>query len=310
MIIKKEKKNGVEIIHVKKDKTDEEMEKIANTLIKPASIHFIVKHDTDVYTEDGKLLLKFRKHKLPKAEITQFYDNVINFAKRTYSSNRGSTSASKNKNVYENPKVLSNIIGYMDSFSPSQKVLFKQLRKTINIIARECRFNVEYPEKYKQLIPLIQKIDHLYKKMLPTYYAKQVKKANQTYFRIPKTAFTTITTNVNFQTSIHKDKGDDAEGFGNLAVIENGKYSGAETCFPQYGIGVDVRNEDVLFMDVHQWHGNLPMIYDEKDAIRLSIVCYLRYRVWENTRKISRKVLDKHNKTVKSIKQPALEKGF
>ena len=303
MIIKKDKKNGIEIIHVKKDKTDEEMEKIANTLIKPASIHLIIKHDTDVYTEDDKLLLKFRKNKLPKAEIKQFYDNVIDFAKKSYSANRGSCSASKSKNVYENPKVFSNIIGYMDRFSPSQKALFKKQGKSIKIGARECRFNVDYPEKYKQLVPLIQKIDDLYKKMLPTYYAHQYKKAKQTHFRIPKTSFTTITTNVNFQTSIHKDKGDDRDGFGNLTVIEDGAYSGAETCFPQYGIGIDVRQGDMLFMDVHQWHANLPMIKKDKDAIRLSIVCYLRYNVWKNTRKISKKKLDQHNKTVKGIRK-------
>jgi hypothetical protein len=39
------------------------------------------------------------------------------------------------------------------------------------------------------------------------------RQANETHFRIGKTAFTTITTNVNFQTTVHTDKGDDAEGF-------------------------------------------------------------------------------------------------
>ena len=229
-VIKKEKKNGIDIIHVKKDKTDAEMDKIANTLIKPASIHLIIKEDADVYTEDNKLLLKFRKNKLTQGNIKKFYDNVINFAKKSYSCNRGSTSASKSKNVYENPKVFSNIIGYMDTFSPSQKVLFKQQGKSIKIVARECRFNTDYPEKYKQLVPLIQDIDLLYKKMVPEHYAKQYKKAKQTHYRVPKTSFTTITTNVNFQTSIQKDKGDDKEGFGNLTVSEEGPYTGAETC--------------------------------------------------------------------------------
>ena len=303
MIVKKEKKNGIEILYVKKDKTDEEMDKIKNTLVKSAYIHYIIKHDTDVYTaEDDKLILKFRKNKLPNTEINNFYENVIDFASKSYSSNRGSTSGSTHKNVRENPKIKTNIIGYMDSFSPKQKYLFKMQNKQIKINARECRFNVDYPEKYKKLIPLIQNIDLHYKKLLPTYYSKQIKKANQTYFRIPKTSFTTITTNVNFQTSIHKDKGDDEEGFGNLIVIEDGKYSGAETCFPQYGLGVDVRKGDILFMDVHQWHGNLPIISIDKDAIRLSIVCYLRYNVLKNTRKLSKKQLDNHNKSVKNIK--------
>jgi hypothetical protein len=303
MIIKKEKKNGITILHVRADKTDAEMEKIKSKLINPSTIKDFITDDTDVYTEDNRLLLKFRKNKLNKANIEQFFDNVINFAETSYSSNRGSASGSKNKNLKDNKKVYSNIIGYMDTFSPSQKMIMKQKKISLKFTARECRFNIDHPDKYNNLIPLVQDIDHFYKVLLPEYYAKQYKKASQTFFRIPKTSFTTITTNVNFQTSIHKDKGDDKDGFGNLSVIEEGEYSGAETCMPQYGIGVDVRTSDVLFMDVHEWHGNLPMIKKEKDAIRLSIVCYLRYNIWKNTQKVSKAQMIKHNKTIKNMKK-------
>jgi hypothetical protein len=303
MIIKRDKKNGINILHVRADKTDAEMDKIKNKLITRNIIKDIITDNTDVYTEDNRLLLKFRKAKLNKKSIKEFYDNVIEFAQKSYTTNRGSASASKKKNVSDNPKVFSNIIGYMDNFSPKQKYLLSQQNKSVKYNVRECRFNVDYPEKYKKLIPLVQDIDYYYKVLLPDYYAKQNKKANQTFFRIPKTSFTTITTNVNFQTSIHKDKGDDKEGFGNLSVIEHGDYSGAETCLPQYGIGVDVRTGDVLFMDVHEWHGNLPMVAKSKDTIRLSIVCYLRYNVWKNTLKVSKTQMIKHNKTVKNIKK-------
>ena len=302
MIIKREKKNGIDIIYVRADKTDAEMEKVKNKLLKRSAINDIIKNDTDVYTEDNRLLLKFRKNKLNKKKIEDFYDNVIDFAKKSYTTNRGSASGSSKKNVSDNPKVFSNVLGYIDNFSPKQKFLLKQQNKTVKYNVRECRFNVDYPEKYKNLMPLIQEIDDNYKELIPENYKKQLKKSNETYFRIPKTSFTTITTNVNFQTSVHKDKGDDEDGFGNLSVIENGKYDGAETCFPQYGIGVDVRNGDILFMDVHEWHGNLPMVSKSKDAIRLSIVCYLRYNVWKNTLNVTKKQMMKHNKTVKSIK--------
>ena len=303
MIIKKEKKNGIDILYVKKDKTDTEMDKLKNKYVTPSMIYDIIKKNTDVYDHDSnKLLLKFRKSKLLKKDVDEFYDNVIEFAKKSYSTNRGSASGSEKKNIKDNPKVFSNIIGYMDSFSPKQKYLARLKNQSLKYNARECRFNVDYPEKYKKLIPLVQKIDSEYKTLVPDYYRNQIKKANQTHFRIPKTAFTTITTNVNFQTSIHKDKGDDEEGFGNLTVLEHGSYTGSETCFPQYGIGVDVRSGDVLFMDVHQWHGNLPIKTENKDVIRLSIVCYLRYNVWKNTKNITKKQMIKHNKTVKNIK--------
>jgi len=273
-----------------------------NTFIKPHHIKKIIDHDADVYTEEGKLLLRFRKGALNARHIDTFYENIKDFAKNV-SSNRGGASGSKKISLGTNPKVMSNIFGYFDKWSASQKAIFKKWGKTPKVSVRECRFNQSYPEKYKQTIPLIQDVDELYEKLVPEQYKLQRKKANQTHFKIPNTAFTTVTTNINYQTSIHTDKGDDPEGFGNLAVIERGKYTGGETCFPQYGIGVDIRNGDILFMDVHQPHANLPIHKKEKDAIRLSIVCYLRLRIWQQTANKTRKFYESHNRTVRKMRR-------
>jgi len=301
MIIKKEKKGSVNIYHVDKDYDDAKMEKKLNTFIKPEHIKTIINEDTDVYTADGGLLLRFRKNALSNSEhIDEFYDNIIKFAKNT-SGNRGNATGSKKKHLSTNPRVMSNIFGFFDTWAPSQKLIFRRLNKTPKLTVRECRFNMNYPEQYKKTIPLIKDIDNQYEKLTPEQYKKQRAKANQTHFKIPDTSFTTVTTNVNYQTSIHTDKGDDVEGFGNLAVIDKGEYTGGETCFPQYGIGVDVRRGDILFMDVHQPHANLPIHKKTKDTIRLSIVCYLRNKVWLNTKNKSRRVYEQHNKTVKNM---------
>jgi hypothetical protein len=161
---------------------------------------------------------------------------------------------------------------------------------------------MDYPDNFKKLVPLIKEIDNYYKKFAPAEYAKQRRKANQTPFKITGTSFTTVTTNVNFQTAVHTDKGDDEEGFGNLVVIERGKYKGGETCFPQYGIGVDVRTGDVLFMDVHQPHANLPIEIEEPDTKRLSIVCYLRKNIWEQTKNKTKKFMIRHTNTLKRFR--------
>ena len=303
MIEKKEKKGNIMVYYVKKDYDDSKLSKILNKKLKRSDIKTIIDHDADVYTEDGKLLLRFRKNKLNEENIKDFYDNIINFAVNT-TSNRGSASGSKKKNVYDNPKIMTNIVGYFDKLSPQHKFKFKQLGKTLpKITVRETRFLQEYPEKFKKLIPLIKEIDKYYEQFVPENYGKQKKKANQTPFHIANTAFTTITTNVNYQTTVHTDKGDDSEGFGNLAVIEHGKYKGGETCFPQYGIGVDVRTRDIIYMDVHQPHGNLPIETETKDAKRLSIVCYLRKSIWEQTKGKTKKFMEKHNRTMKNIKK-------
>jgi len=301
MIIKTEEKNGIKVYTVKKDYDDAVMERKLNKFIKPEHIKTIIRDDADVFTEEGKLLLRFRKKVLNAEHTKDFYENIKAFAKNV-SSNRGNATGSKTRHIGTNPKVMSNIFGYFDRWSPSQKLIFKKLGKTPSVSVRECRFNQMYPEKYKKTIPLIQDIDRQYEKLTPDQYKAQRKKANETHFKIPDTSFTTVTTNMNYQTSIHTDKGDDEEGFGNLAVIEEGDYTGAETCFPQYGVGVDVRTGDILFMDVHEPHANLPMHKKDKDTIRLSIVCYLRKKVWLNSKNKTRKFYENHKRTMKNMK--------
>lgn len=301
MIIKTDKKE-VTVFYVEKDYPDEQLNNVLNSRLQRKDIDTIIEEDADVYTTDGKLLLRFRKNKLNPKNISQFYENIIQFAMKP-TSNRGSAFGSKSKNVYDNPKQLTNIIGYFDKFSPSQKRLLREQNKHIPVTARETRFNIDYPEKYKKVVPLVKEIDHFYKKYAPDQYRHQRKKADQTPFKISGTAFTTVTTNVNFQTTVHTDKGDDEDGFGNLAVIEKGKYSGGEICFPQYGIGVDVRTGDILYMDVHEAHGNLPIVLEDPDAKRLSIVCYLRKNIWEQTKHKTKRFMLQHNKTVKGLRK-------
>lgn len=302
MIIDKKKKGAVTVYNVKKDIDDEKFKKRLNKKIQRSQITDIITDDTDVYTEEGDLLLRFRKGKLNKKNMDEFYDNVIDFAK-TPTSNRGSASGSKHKNVRDNPQIMTNIIGFFDKLAPKQKYILGQQGIQLKTSVRECRFNMDNPEKYKKLLPLVKQIDEYYEQYIPDKYNLQRKKANQTPFKIDGTCFTTITTNVNFQTTLHTDKGDDDEGFGNLVVLEHGKYKGAETCFPQYGIGVDVRSGDVLFMDVHQAHANLPIVLEEPDAVRLSIVCYLRKNIWVKTKGKTKKFMKTHNDVIKNARK-------
>jgi hypothetical protein len=252
-----------------------------DTYIEKSDIKDLIEDDADVYTEDGKLLLRFRKKVIPQDKTKLFYDNVIDFTKQVLGS--------------DTPKAVPHIFGYFDTWQPSQKAI--PIKPIIEV--RECQFNRDYPDKYKNTMPFINEIDKLYKKLMPENYKIQRKKANQTYFKIPGTAFTTVAANINFQTKIHRDKKDDSNGFVNLEVIERGKYTGGETCFPQYGIGVNVRSGDVLIMDVQQPHGNLPINKKTEDAVRLSIICYLRNNIWLRTKNKTKRMFDKRNATLK-----------
>lgn len=279
------------------------MELEINKSVRKNLIKLVINENADVYGENGDLLLKFRKNALKINHTNMFYDNIIDYAKKTTTSNRSISNGEKGKNIATAKKVHSSIIGFFDLWAPSQKVKFKKLGLKIPIEIRETYFNTYYPDKFEKVVPLIKDIDTLYKKLLPKYYKNQCEKAREIPFKISNTTFTTATINVNYQTHIHKDAGDFNGGFGNLIVIEKGKYTGGETCFPQYGIGVNVRTNDILFMNVHEFHGNLPMKL-EKDAIRLSVVCYLREKIWARGKGKSKKFMEKHfkliNKTLKN----------
>ena len=295
---------GIKVYKVSKKLSDAKMDAMSGGSISSKSIDRIIDHDADVYTDDGKLLARFRKQTLPDKNVKLFYDNVIGFAKnKTY--NRGEMmGVDKGKRGYlsrNKEGIRTNIIGYMDGFSATQKIIMKRKGIASPMTIRESRFIIDYPDKWSKAQPLIRDIDKKYKSLIPAHYKKQMAKSRKMKFKIKGTSFTTVTTNVNVHTKIHKDKGDDEEGFGNLAVIENGEYSGGETCLPQYGVGFDVRSGDVLFMDVHEWHGNLPMKEITPGAIRLSIVCYLRTRIYDQEKKFDKTAKRKHMRFMKQL---------
>ena len=153
--------------------------------------------------------------------------------------------------------------------------------------------------------PLIQRIDKIFKKLIPDAHQRQLERADtKPHLKIPKTCFSTVTINRNFRTALHRDAGDFKGGFGNLTVVERGKYHGGYTLLPQYGFGINIRNNNFCAMDVHQWHSNTPIYETEEDRVfnetldldyhdnpavgteglykkytRISFVCYLREKI-------------------------------
>jgi hypothetical protein len=298
-IISKKMVNGVATYTVSKDMTDEETHKKGGLCLTPANSknYVILREDADVYTEDGAVLLRFRKEVLPKKDMDIFYDNVIKFAKSHKTTNRGMATGTKKgkRNILEGKGVASNILGYMDTWTVQHKYMFSQVgMKEIKPSVRRSYFSQSNYDNWLPMQSLVKHIDAQYKKLAPAQYKKQRAKADETYFKIKGTAFTTLTTNVNFNTCAHQDAGDDEEGLGNLVVLQRGDYEGGETCFIQYGVGVDVREGDFLLMDVHQLHANTKLKLKTPESIRLSIVSYLRTGIWKKTRTMTQKQAKQH----------------
>ena len=200
----------------------------------------------------------------------------------------------KKSRMKVNNQVASNPIGF-----------YEESKNFCKLPCRLTHFTRTNYQKYKEGLPFIQKISQMFQHLIPNAYEKQLEQANKKpHLKIPDTPFSTITINRNFRTALHRDAGDFKGGFGNLTVIERGKYHGGYTILPQFGVAVDVRTNDFLAMDVHQWHSNTPIYETEEDKefnqklepafkdnpevgtvgiyekyTRLTFVCYLREKI-------------------------------
>ena len=273
----------IPIYTVEKMLTDEETQDKLSKFLDEEDFPIVIKEDADVYNTEGDLLLRFRKNVLDEKIIDTAYEAMKDFIKNVTTDRGVASGSEKGLETGGKKPVMSNIMGYFDKWSISQRATFKRTGIKSPGPCRLCSFNAKNPEKWKQVVPLIQEIDAQYRKLCPKEYGSQRKAAKSTPFHVKGTAFSTLTTNLNFRTAVHTDKGDWPTGFGNLVVIERGaKYKGSYTGFPQYGVAVDCRTGDFLAMDVHQPHGNTPLIKTDETSQRISLVSYLRERIVEN----------------------------
>ncbi len=316
--------------------TDEQISNKEGEWIDVDSLKYpVIDKDIDVYYYENnrkKLLLKFRKKKINSSLCEIGWQNYKDLAKASrgrgaaagpidsdspYWKKRNLANTNKWSTGYMkadgdiskmkvNNQVASSPIGYFDE------------TKFVKLPCRLTHFTRTNYEKYENGLPFIQKIDKCFKELIPLSYQSQLMRATQRNdLRIPGTSFSTITINRNFRTALHRDRGDYQKGFGNLTVLERGKYHGGYTVFPQFGVGVDVRHGDFLAMDVHQWHSNseiyeteedkkynesLPKVFKDNPEVgtagldkkytRLTFVCYLREKLANCPNKIDKRYLN------------------
>ncbi len=266
----------METINVKKILTDKQSAKLKGKFLKDKHWSTLINYDCDGYDiNTGKLLFRFRKNAIP-----------FNILKSGYNSFKGSINLNGGRGIAAggyhkqtrkdgtegkfdvSPKVESGNVGFMDARAGSGTVA----------VCRKTAFAKEYFNKYKAGIPFVQYVDKKYSELCPHHYKKQRAIANGTNknYIIDNTSFTTVTVNKNFQTAVHKDSGDYPEGFGNLIIYREGSYDGGYFVLPEYGVALDLHNTDILFVDVHKWHGNTEFENCSYDWKRITFVMYYR----------------------------------
>jgi len=247
-------------------------EHLKGKFLDETAFDLLITSDADGYDLHGNILFRYRKNAIPfellRSGYLAFKDSIV------LTDGRGISSGSSHKrikkdgtvsNITIGNKVHSGNVGYMDA-----SAMVHYCRKTA--------FAKDYFAKFKTGIPFVEFIDTKYKELCPEHYARQISIATGTNrnYRIGETSFTTVTVNRNFQTAVHKDSGDLPEGFGNLIIYREGGFKGCYFCLPEYRVAIDMQNCDILFADVHKWHGNTPFKEHDNNYKRIAFVMYYR----------------------------------
>jgi hypothetical protein len=129
-------------------------------------------------------------------------------------------------------------------------------------------------KSFESVFPLCKFISDLYFSYSPDKWLLQYEKYQRCpqEFVIPDTNFSTLTINCDFRTACHRDAGDCKEGLTAFTVKKVGEYRGGELCFPEYRIGLNVEQGDLLLFNPHTPHCNNLIIGEG----RMSAVLYLR----------------------------------
>lgn len=285
--------------------TDTQTEKLLGTFLDETSYDEVIRENVDVYCrKSGDCLLKFRRNVIPPAVVKTAYDALLEAAGKTL--NRGMAAGKVTQEMLDKLAERDGCArGYRlakpangEEFSTRYHRVLRDGKLSNTTYAfpvfsgvagfmganprypycRQTAFTQKHWDDFVKAYPIIKMVDEFYAALMPRNYALQKAQADKSSpdFVIKGTAFSTITVNKNWQTACHTDKGDFREGFGNLVALRRGKYEGGYFVLPQYRLAVDLQNCDMLLVDVHRVHGNTPIKFVDKKAVRLSLVMYYR----------------------------------
>ena len=287
-------------MNFKRNYTDDELaEKLAD-YVDLEDIDYIV-NDTQIgYDENGEILFYFIKNFFTDDEIEVAMPTIEKASTFIVSLGRGHAAGKldmshplwakglKNvkleENNYHNKYTLnpvgistrkyklnnpvhSNLVGYYEK----PLVNFKKTIKT-QPKCRQTQFSARHKELYRNIIPYMERISNEMAKKLPHHYGKQNQFIEKHRERIGNSCYSTITINKNFRTAIHIDKGDFKDGIGTITTA--GNFTGGEFCLVDYKVAINIKPNDLLFVNVHKHHGNLPF-----EGTRYSMVSYVRENI-------------------------------
>ncbi len=275
----------------------------------------IIDNDFDLYNEStGEVVAKFRKNKInDDLKIEKFVEaNRVLF--KRMKENRGASAGNIdrdklrltvgeliNKKKYRtgyikkdgtssNTQICnlskSNTIGYLDTAVRSGYISGTHL----------SRYNLEYPLRYQDSIPLVEDISTCLKEIDAKAY-KNNKDIIDPKYRIGESVFSTVTLNSSWQSATHKDTNNGHDCFAVMLVLEDYKnkneYIGGHFLLPEFKLAFNVRKGDIIMCNTQKYlHCNSPLepytpsqiigsytaqqIKNNWHLNRLSVVCYIK----------------------------------
>lgn len=153
---------------------------------------------------------------------------------------------------------------------------------------RQTAWTAAEIHNFEKGYPLFDKATEVFRDNLPIRWQGQMDEVNKlqdSKWKISNSVYTTITINKDFRTACHRDAGDlcqqervsNPKGFSNLTVLSNGKdFDGFYLTFPEFRVAAHIKPGDLIMMDAHQIHGNVPLVSCEEGFERISVVMYFR----------------------------------
>ena len=268
----------------------EELEEKKGKVLTDDDYNILLTRPCKLRKPDGKMLAVYLPKVIPQ-DVNETSYEILHGFKGAATDNRGLASGSPRYATgggavrTRTKHVASAIIGSFDPQGGGKN------------FCRLTAWTGKETEKFENLYPLFQTIAEKFQEYVPDRFAKQMDFVNNTHpdWIIPKTPFTTITINNTYPTGVHTDKGDLDEGFSTLACLRRGEFTGGRLIFPEYRVGVDMQDGDIVLMDAHEWHGNtfITCACGEHPndgwrevgpcrkcgAERVSVVCYYRTKM-------------------------------
>ena len=242
------------------------------------NIKHLIDYDCDCYDENNNLIFKFRKNVIKNNDLALKCFHKVALQN---SNARGASSGEIDKESYyfknflksDESILLDNKFEYKKDGSKMRKCQYVYSTAIGNFDVMK-RFGKEYPCRMTELsnkffnelvegIPYLEELSDWYKLLNEKKWEEQYEVAKNKDWNIGNTPFTTLTINRNFRTGLHQDKGDFG-GWATLSVLEEGKYNGGYFMMPKYGVGIDIRQGDILCANVHQLHCNSEFYTNEE----------------------------------------------